>query len=132
MGSHRQGDYGSQYADPLHRRGSGGRRLCDLVVAVKREVANGHTPYRCNDALPDCREVWCEKHHGELFYCTTCHGGEGNLPTECPGYPMTEDQRQRVMAEWIDFRGGKWVALGKRDHSGRVYRERYDGERIYK
>lgn len=100
---------------------------------MKREVANGHTPYRCGDLNADqCQAAWCETHHGELFYCVNCRGAEADLPTECPGYPMTEDQRQRIMAGWIDFKGGKWVALGKRDHSGRVYRERYDGERIYK
>jgi hypothetical protein len=44
---------------------------------------------------------------------------------------MTEDQRQRIADGWIDFVGGKWISLGKRDGHG-IYREGHKGERIYK
>ncbi len=80
-----------------------------------------HVPYRCSGGYDDCREAWCATHHGELFSCQVCGGGEGDLPTQCPGHPMTEDQRNRVSSGWIDFRNGRWYANGRTDREGKVF-----------
>lgn len=40
---------------------------------------------------------------GGLAFCTTCHGGEAELPTECPGVSMTEDQRAAVLSGHLDY-----------------------------
>lgn len=91
-----------------------------------------HTPYRCGGDPDHCHEAWCSTHHGELQSCSVCGGGEVTLPKECPGVPMTDDQMRRVADGWINFVGGKWVALGKSDAQGRAYREKYDGARLYR
>jgi hypothetical protein len=47
---------------------------------------------------------------GELAYCTTCKGGEGELTTECCGKPMTINEREHVYDIGdLDFVNGKWV-----------------------
>lgn len=48
---------------------------------------NNHTLYKCPDDCNGCQ--FCE---GGLASCTTCKGGEGSLPTVCPGRPMTEQK----------------------------------------
>ncbi len=46
---------------------------------------------------------------GELAFCTTCKGGEGELTTECCGRPMTEKERNDVyIVGNLDFIAGKW------------------------
>lgn len=47
---------------------------------------------------------------GDLAFCTTCKGGEGELTTECCGRPMTEEELNRVYKIGnLDFIGGRWV-----------------------
>lgn len=48
-------------------------------------------------------EMW-----GELVACRTCGGGEGSLPTECPGVRMTPAEEGRVYAAVLDFVDGAW------------------------
>jgi hypothetical protein len=45
--------------------------------------------------------------------CSRCLGdrAEGDLPTHCVGYPMTEKQFSDVHDCDIDFRDGEWIAL---------------------
>lgn len=81
----------------------------------------GHVAFRCGGDADHCRHAQCADHHGELFSCSRCGGGEGSLPTECPGYRMTADQNDRVYAGWVDFVGGKWVTFGVRDRDGKMY-----------
>lgn len=46
---------------------------------------------------------------GGLALCTTCHGAEGDLPTECPGTSITDDQRAAIVLGVLDFVGGRWI-----------------------
>lgn len=54
------------------------------------------------------------KHHFNeredgLLHCKVCGGGEGSLPTECPGSKMTGAQEDAVYAGTLNFVGGIWV-----------------------
>lgn len=44
-----------------------------------------------------------------LAHCKVCNGGEGSLPSECPGRRMTDDEEADVYAGKRDFRQGQWV-----------------------
>lgn len=35
--------------------------------------------------------------------CKTCGGWEGEVPTDCPGVPMSEEQKQAVMDGRLDY-----------------------------
>ena len=59
----------------------------------------------------DCRETFCHICDGGLMSCTVCNGGEGSLPTDCPGTPMTADQQDAVLCHQVDFVDGAWVDL---------------------
>lgn len=63
-------------------------------------------------------QLWGE---GELAYCPTCGGGEGDLPEHCPQRKMTEDELVAVYAELLDFRRGRWTTW-TRANSARVRR----------
>lgn len=45
---------------------------------------------------------------GGLLHCKVCNGGEGSLPSECPGRSMTDDDQAKVYAGKLDFRQGQW------------------------
>lgn len=99
-------------------------------VAQTSLMAHEHTLKKCEGPCESpgmCN--WCD---GGLAFCLVCKGAEADLPKDCPGYMMTEDQRRRVQDGWVNFKGGQWVALGKTDNAGRVYRETHSGERVYK
>jgi len=44
-----------------------------------------------------------------LQHCKVCNGGEGSLPTDCPGTKMTAWQDEAVYAGSLNFAGGVWV-----------------------
>lgn len=56
-----------------------------------------------------CDKDWCTPCRGGLFLCTVCKGAEGDLPTECPGRVMTEQERHAVLHGDLDYKGGEWV-----------------------
>lgn len=39
----------------------------------------------------------------DLGGCSVCGGWEGEVPKDCPGEPMTQDQKDLVMAGKLDF-----------------------------
>ncbi len=43
-----------------------------------------------------------------LQHCRVCNGGEGSLPTECPGRRMTDEEEEHVYEGMLDFKGGIW------------------------
>lgn len=55
---------------------------------------------------------------GGLFSCVRCHGAEGSLPTECPGFPMLEWNSDAVMTGLIDFKRGRWVVVPNKERQG--------------
>lgn len=59
----------------------------------------GHRWYRCSGRC----EPACHCCNG-LSSCTTCGGGEGSLPTDCPGRRMTCEEADAVYAGTLDFR----------------------------
>ncbi len=65
-----------------------------------------HEPW--SDINPDYACGYCM---GGLFTCSTCGSSEGELPTDCPGEPMHEDERAAVMNGHVDFRRGQWIAV---------------------
>lgn len=46
---------------------------------------------------------------GGLAYCTVCKCGEGELATDCPGYPVAQANRELVYAGKLDYVRGEWV-----------------------
>ena len=64
------------------------------------------TAEECNCDKPHC--PICE---GGLALCKVCQCGEGELPSECPGYPCSRTHGDRIYAGEIDFRDGQWVNL---------------------
>jgi len=47
--------------------------------------------------------------YGGLAYCERCGGGEGSIPTDCPGMQMPALVEQRVYACALDFVAGHWI-----------------------
>lgn len=47
--------------------------------------------------------------------CLVCGAIEDELPTECPGYQMSEYQLQDVASGAADFKGGRWVYSSKQE-----------------
>lgn len=67
--------------------------------------------------LHDCGFETCFICKGGLAFCEVCKGGEGDLPTECPGRMMTEEQIDGVSRQQIDFVNGMWRELPVRKES---------------
>ncbi len=59
----------------------------------------------------DCAEGHCLFCIGTPGFCIVCKGSEGEIPTECPGRPMTRDQADAVRTGELDYRDGRWTAL---------------------
>jgi hypothetical protein len=65
-----------------------------------------HKWEHCSD--PEC--TGCALCRGGLAVCMVCRGGEGSLPTDCPGERMHEVVEDDVYAGRIDYRAGAgWV-----------------------
>lgn len=64
-----------------------------------------HRYYKCP---PDCDLPHCPYCMGGLAYCIVCRAGEAELPSECPGRPMTNGERHGVMDGAIDYKEGVW------------------------
>jgi hypothetical protein len=72
-----------------------------------------HIRENCPPGRDQCIEGRCPLCSGGLFYCRVCGGGEGELPTDCPGERMHPDQAAAVYNGHVDYvaRRGGWVAL---------------------
>lgn len=65
-----------------------------------------HKLHKCG---PDCEGcMFCD---GGLALCEVCRGGEAELPTECPGRVMTDEEREDVEFGRRNFIGGQWREL---------------------
>lgn len=62
----------------------------------------------------NCEIVHCNICEGGLAFCTVCNSGEGALPSECPGEPMTFEQSEEIFAGVLDYKDGAWVILPKK------------------
>ena len=51
----------------------------------------------------------CQFCDGGLAYCTVCKFGEGSLPTDCPGGPVSNELEAEIYNGARDFINGKWV-----------------------
>lgn len=76
----------------------------------------GHLRANCDPCCEGC--CIC---NGGLFSCVTCKGGEGSLPTDCPGERMTPEQQDEVYSGRLDYRRTRgWI---KADNQIREERE---------
>ena len=64
-----------------------------------------HKYYEC---LKPCETQYCQYCEGGLASCTVCGGGEGSLPTECPGDRMMYTLERAVHQGRVDFKDGQW------------------------
>ena len=71
----------------------------------KHQLVNRDFPCKC-PAGYDSNCLYCD---GGLSYCSTCHGGEATLPTECPGRPLTAEEQDAVGLGLIDHVAGTWI-----------------------
>lgn len=46
-----------------------------------------------------------------LGECVVCMSAEGEIPTDCPGRPMTAEERSSVFDGTLDYRKGVWTVL---------------------
>lgn len=76
---------------------TGGR--CWACETAKRE---GRAPHGLRDHVYQQRD-------DDLAACDVCGGGEGSLPSECPGERMSEAQEAAVYSGKTDFKGGQWI-----------------------
>lgn len=58
--------------------------------------------------LHNCKQYGCFICENELTFCEVCKGGEGNIPTDCPGKPLNEHQISYIVNEALDFIDGEW------------------------
>lgn len=66
-----------------------------------------HKWHRCNDHE-------CFVCSGGLSACVRCGGGEGSLPTDCPGERMSYETERAVCADSVDYvRGLGWIGYAK-------------------
>ena len=56
--------------------------------------------YLSDDDLPACAQG--------LAVCEVCGGWEGSLPSDCPGFPLSAKEQQRIYAGTLDYREGRW------------------------
>jgi hypothetical protein len=64
-----------------------------------------HIQKQCNCKRDNC--VICE---GVLFICEVCGCAEGELTTDCCGYKLSEEIRDRIYKKGnLDFKNGQWV-----------------------
>lgn len=49
--------------------------------------------------------VWPLRDDG-LMWCVVCEAAEGQMPTHCPGKPLTEAQREAIFMRALDFKDG--------------------------
>ncbi len=56
----------------------------------------------------DCRTISCLICDGGLAYCVVCRAAECELTTDCAGVKLTQEQRQAISNDQLDFRNGAW------------------------
>lgn len=50
-----------------------------------------------------------------LLHCKVCNGGEGSLPTDCPGEKMTDERENAVFRGELNYiHGIGWLAVHPR------------------
>jgi len=62
-----------------------------------------HDYFKCT-----CNQMTCQFCEGGLGWCKVCDGFEGTLPSECPGFKMTEEQKEKVWKGPLDWKDGSW------------------------
>jgi hypothetical protein len=56
-----------------------------------------------------CDDENCSVCKGGLLLCTICGGAEASMPTNCPGFKMTESEQSLVQSGELDFKEDQWV-----------------------
>lgn len=78
----------------------------------------GHRWKRCKRGCAGC--MFCD---GGLSLCRNCGGFEGSMPTDCPGYRMTERTANLVYERALDYRRSEgWVNRPSKNWEGWVCR----------
>lgn len=63
------------------------------------------------EAPCDCgdRERSCMICDGGLALCVVCGGGEGSLPTDCPGRQLTMEEQDHIYEGTLNFVNGVMI-----------------------
>ena len=86
----------------------------------KRVIVGGHVDlvHQSGECTTYGTCMFCD---GGLFACTVCNSFEGATVDDCPGEPMTYEQREAVYAGNLNYRAGKW-----REECCQIRRPAYD------
>lgn len=72
-----------------------------------------HNYYECK-----CGNYGCQFCDGGLGYCEVCHGFEGSLSSECPGFALDDAIQDEIYLHGLDFKDGKFFYKdGKRNNT---------------
>jgi len=66
-----------------------------------------HKYYKCKQP---CTKENCQYCDGGLALCTVCGCGEGELPTDCPGFKLSGTTRSLIYGGKLDYKNGRWTA----------------------
>jgi hypothetical protein len=69
------------------------------------KLINRDVNCNCHLQPPQRSCMFCD---GGLTQCEICGGGEGALPTHCPGRPMTSQETIDFSKHIVDFIDGNW------------------------
>jgi hypothetical protein len=77
------------------------------------------------------KHIWETHDHCEISHCPICEGGLANcivctaaecqLPDECPGVPMTAQQKDQVCSGVLNFHDGIWEMPIGEANLGRLF-----------
>lgn len=47
-----------------------------------------------------------------VSYCKRCSAEGSELPTDCPGNAISQDEKNQVQLRRLDYRSGQWLKIG--------------------
>lgn len=74
-------------------------------IHVEKKTSSRSTAH----VLHSCNEERCFVCDGGLAMCTVCGGGEGAMPTDCPGAKIAAPILDQIYRGEFDFVGGQWI-----------------------
>ncbi len=65
-----------------------------------------HVKFKCPEGCDEYNCAYCE---GGPFICGVCGCSEVELAKECPGYPLTYEQKCLIAGRKVNFINGEFV-----------------------
>ena len=87
--------------------GNGLMPVCPAVIAELEHI--DRTMMDSDQPAPRAAVFSLHSIGHDRTQCRNCGGSGGALPTQCPGRPMTDDERQAVLEGLLDYVDGQWL-----------------------